>query len=232
MHDILSYLAAVYDPIAIILYGSFADGTNTLFSDFDALLITRDGERKHDAGYVDCTQLDVSVRPLADFENGFDPAEYVRLCGGTILLDRNGIAAGLLETVNRFLDTQASKAPNELCSEVEWCEKTLRRAERSDNEGIFRRHQLLAESLPIYCDVCSRRYLGPKKTLELLERKDRKAFALYVRALQSSDPASLGEWIALIRAQFEKKLPLKKAKADTPAAASCRKKRAQPCVSG
>ncbi len=232
MHDILSYLAAVYDPIAIIVYGSFADGTNTLFSDFDALLITRGGERKHDAGYVDCTRLDVSVHPLSDFENGFDPAEYVRLCGGQILLDQNGIAAGLLETVNRFLDIQASKVPDELCSEVEWCEKTLRRAQQSDNEGLFCRHRLLADSLPIYCDVCSRRYLGPKKTLENLERKDRKAFALYVRALRSADPASLGEWIALIRAQFEKRLPAKKAEADLPAAVSCRKKSVQPCTSG
>ena len=47
MQDILTYLAAEYDPLAIIVYGSFADGTQNLFSDFDALLITEGGARRH-----------------------------------------------------------------------------------------------------------------------------------------------------------------------------------------
>ena len=86
MNDILTYLAAKYDPAAIIVYGSFADGSSNLFSDFDALLITADGERKHDDSFVDCTQLDVFVHPMSDFQGDYDPAEYVQVYGGQILL--------------------------------------------------------------------------------------------------------------------------------------------------
>ena len=45
MNDILTYLAAKYDPAAIIVYGSFADGSSNLFSDFDALHHSRRGEK-------------------------------------------------------------------------------------------------------------------------------------------------------------------------------------------
>ena len=101
MNDILTYLAAKYDPAAIIVYGSFADGSSNLFSDFDALLITADGERKHDDSFVDCTQLDVFVHPMSDFQGDYDPAEYVQVYGGQILLDRDNVAATLLEKVAR-----------------------------------------------------------------------------------------------------------------------------------
>ena len=145
MHDILSYLAAAYDPIAIIVYGSFADGTSNLFSDFDALLVTADGERRHDDRFVDFTQLDVFVHPLSDFQGEYDPAEYARIYGGQILLDRDGVAAALLERVTQWVDSRAKKTQEELDFNVSWCEKTLRRAERTDAEGCFRRHWLLVE---------------------------------------------------------------------------------------
>ena len=153
MHDILSYLAAAYDPIAIIVYGSFADGTSNLFSDFDALLVTADGERRHDDRFVDFTQLDVFVHPLSDFQGEYDPAEYARIYGGQILLDRDGVAAALLERVTQWVDSRAKKTQEELDFNVSWCEKMLRRAERTDAEGCFRRHWLLVESLEIYTEL-------------------------------------------------------------------------------
>ena len=109
MQDILSYLAAEYDPLAIIVYGSFADGTQNLFSDFDALLITEGGKRRHDDRFVDCTQLDVFVYPLSDFQGDYDVTEFTQVYGGQILLDRGGTAAALLDKVRQSVEGQAHK---------------------------------------------------------------------------------------------------------------------------
>ncbi len=204
MHDILSYLAAAYDPIAIIVYGSFADGTSNLFSDFDALLVTADGERRHDDRFVDFTQLDVFVHPLSDFQGEYDPAEYARIYGGQILLDRDGVAAALLERVTQWVDSRAKKTQEELDFNVSWCEKMLRRAECTDAEGCFRRHWLLVESLEIYTELRGWPYLGPKKALAQLEKKDRAVFALYEKALTQNEYAFLAAWVEHIRERYEK----------------------------
>ena len=153
MQDILSYLAAEYDPLAIIVYGSFTDGTQNLFSDFDALLITEGGKRRHDDRFVDCTQLDVFVYPLSDFQGDYDVTEFTQVYGGQILLDRGGAAAALLDRVRQCVEGQAHKTRDELRLDVKWCEKMLRRAERSDAEGAYRRHWLLVDSLEIYTEV-------------------------------------------------------------------------------
>lgn len=205
MNDILTYLAAKYDPAAIIVYGSFADGSSNLFSDFDALLITADGERKHDDSFIDCTQLDVFVHPMSDFQGDYDPAEYVQVYDGQILLDRDNVAATLLEKVARYLDERAGKTREELALNVSWCEKMLRRAERADAEGSYRRHWLLTDSLEIYTEVRGWRYLGPKKALRQMEKKDKGAYALYEKALCENDYSSLAAWIEHIRSRFEKK---------------------------
>ena len=204
MHDILSYLAAQYDPVAIIVYGSFADGTSNLFSDFDALLITQDGQRRHDDRFVDCTQLDVFIHPLSDFQGEYDPAEFARIYGGQILLDKNGVAAALLDKVQSWVDSRAKKTQEELGFNVSWCEKMLRRAERADAEGCFRRHWLLTESLEIYTELRGWPYLGPKKALAQLEKKDKAVFALYETALTAGDYESLAAWVEHIRERFEK----------------------------
>jgi len=204
MHDILSYLAAQYDPVAIIVYGSFADGTSNLFSDFDALLITQDGQRRHDDRFVDCTQLDVFIHPLSDFQGEYDPAEFARIYGGQILLDKNGVAAALLDKVQSWVDSRAKKTQEELGFNVSWCEKMLRRAERADAEGCFRRHWLLTDSLEIYTELRGWPYLGPKKALAQLEKKDKAVFALYETALTAGDYESLAAWVEHIRERFEK----------------------------
>ena len=203
MQDILSYLAAEYDPVAIIVYGSFADGTQNLFSDFDALLITEGGERRHDDRFVDCTQLDVFVYPLSNFEGDYDVTEFTQVYGGQILLDRGGAAAELLDRVQKHVDGQTRKTRDELRLNVSWCEKMLRRAERTDAEGAYRRHWLLVDSLEIYTELRGWPYLGPKKALRQLEKKDKEGFSLYEKALCTGDYESLADWVAQIRVRFD-----------------------------
>ena len=205
MQDILGYLAAEYDPLAIIVYGSFADGTQNLFSDFDALLITEGGARRHDDRFVDCTQLDVFVHPLSDFQGNYDVSAFTHVYGGQILLDRNGVAAALLEKVQKYVDGQARKTRDELQLDVSWCEKMLRRSERTDAEGSYRRHWLLVDSLEIYTVLRGWPYLGPKKALRQLEKKDREGYALYEKALCKGDYESLADWVGHIKARFDNK---------------------------
>ncbi len=205
MQDILTYLAAEYDPVAIIIYGSFSDGTHTLFSDFDALLITSSGTYKHDDRFIDCTQLDVSIYPLSTFQNDYDPAQFTQIYGGQILLDRGGIAQKLLEDVQNCVDAQSCKPLDALALDVDWCEKMLRRAERTDAEGSFHRHLLLVSSLEIYMQLRSWHYLGPNKALSQLRQKDKAAFVIYSNALFQSDYSSVAQWIAYIRERFDRR---------------------------
>ena len=49
---IIDYLKKTYQPESIIVYGSFADGSANLNSDFDALIIAGK-EKLHDSSFVD-----------------------------------------------------------------------------------------------------------------------------------------------------------------------------------
>ena len=42
LEKIIEYIKQKYNPLSIILYGSYANGTNDLNSDFDALVISYD----------------------------------------------------------------------------------------------------------------------------------------------------------------------------------------------
>ena len=45
MEQILEYLKNTYSPVSILVYGSFADGTNDETSDFDCMLIVSEIEK-------------------------------------------------------------------------------------------------------------------------------------------------------------------------------------------
>ena len=55
---IISYLKETYQPDAIIVYGSFSDGSANKNSDFDALVIASHS-KEHDSSVIDGTILDV-----------------------------------------------------------------------------------------------------------------------------------------------------------------------------
>ena len=65
LEKIIEYIKQKYNPLSIILYGSYANGTNNLNSDFDALVISYDHEQFHDTSFVNDIQLDVFVYPAS-----------------------------------------------------------------------------------------------------------------------------------------------------------------------
>ena len=197
---IRQYLLQTYQPEAILVYGSFADGSAGENSDFDALVIAR-GEKRHDASVVGGIVLDVFVVPPEFFAGAYDPEEFIQLADGKILLDKNGTADRLQRQICDHLARWTPKTDAELWQELEWCRKMIARTQRGDAEGYYRWHWLLTDSLEIYFDVQRRYYRGPKKALRQLAQEAPQAYCLYTQALQTLDRDALTRWIDFLSAQ-------------------------------
>ena len=199
MEQILRYIQETYDPLSIILYGSYADGTNGLNSDFDALVITADHEQFHDTSFVDGIPLDIFVYPVRYFEDDYACEDFVQIFDGRIITDSGGIGKALQENVRVYLKNRPSKTSAELQADIDWCVKMSARAKRCDCEGLFRWHWVLVDSLEIFCDVMQHPYLGPKKALKWMEEAQPKSFYCYNRALQNLRIECLAEWVTHIK---------------------------------
>lgn len=197
METILNYLKETYQPSTLILYGSWADGSNNEGSDFDCLLLCDRAEPYHDVSIVDGIQLDAFVYPQ-DSVRDADLSEFLQIHDGRILLDETGAGAALKEAVNAYITEAASQAREESLAQLDWCRKMLIRARRGDAEGYFRWHWLLCDSLEIWCGLQGQFYFGPKKTIRYLKETDPKGFALYEKALSVMDPQALADWIEYI----------------------------------
>lgn len=192
--SILQFLRDKYRPQSIVVYGSWADGTNGPGSDFDALLIA-EGERRHEDSILEGIPLDVFIEPPESFQRAFEPADYVQIYGGRIVEDRGGLARGLLEQVRACVAQLPRKTRAEVREELTWCRKMLERTRRSDDEGLYRWHWLLTDSLEIFCDVAGEPWLGPKKALRRMAASFGVAAILYRRALREMTPQALKDWI-------------------------------------
>lgn len=198
MERVIKYIKDKYNPLCIILYGSYADGTNNLNSDFDALVIAADHEQFHDTSFVDGVPLDVFVYPSMYFEGEYECEDFVQIHDGRIITDSNGIGKTLQENVRAYLRKLPVKSSEEIQASVDWCVKMFERAKRGDCEGMFRWHWVLIDSLEIFCDIMHHPYFGPKKTLKWMEEKHPKFFDCYKKALQNLDMECLEEWVNLI----------------------------------
>ena len=98
------------------------------------------------------------------------PNDFLKLHGGRVLLDKSEIGAGLLQRVNAFLETAPEVMSKESAAhERAWLWKMLDRALLGDPEGDHRRHWLLCDLPEAWCKLTARRYLGPKKTLQVMK---------------------------------------------------------------
>lgn len=195
MRSILSYLQDRYQPLSIILYGSYADGSNSPNSDFDALVVISDGNKYHDASIVDGVRLDVFVLPLAALEQDIDYNEFLQIADGTLIMDTNGIGCSLKNKVLAYRDSIPPKSAEDIQEELEWCKKMLSRAERKDTEGYYRWHWLLTDSLEILCDILREPYRGPKKSLRWLKENRPYLYSVYGDALRKADIEALQKWV-------------------------------------
>lgn len=204
MEEIIEYIKREYAPLSLIVYGSYADGTNNLGSDFDALVISGEHGKFHDTSFVNGVQLDVFVYPLSYFAGDYSCEDFIQVVDGKLIMDSEDAGKNLQQRVLTYIQNRPHKTRAELQSELEWCVKMLERVKRADAEGMFRWHWLLTDSLEIFCDVVQHPYLGPKKTLIWMKEKQPDAFALYEKALKSLCFEKLENWINHIRKSYYK----------------------------
>lgn len=198
MNKIIEYIKQNYKPISIIVYGSYADGTNNLNSDFDALVISSGHKEFHDTSFVNGIQLDVFVYPESIFSADYNLDDFVQIMDGQIIMDTENKGALLKKQVLTYITTKQNKTDDEIKASIDWCLKMFARTHRGDIEGIFRWHWVLIDSLEIFCDVVHHPYLGPKKTLKWMERNHPSAFNLYQKALFEFCEDSLSNWIQFL----------------------------------
>lgn len=202
MDEILNYLREKYTPTGIIVYGSFANGTNGENSDFDALAMTNKDDISdylHDHCVVAGVTLDVHIYPERYFTGKIEYEDFIQVFDGRIMLDENGTAQKLKDAVNRYIDSIPPKTPAENEQNVSWCEKLLLRGQRGDAEGFYRLHLLLTESLEIYADLQGWYYFGPKKTLLRMKTEDGESYRRYEAAVRGFDAEDIRQWVERLR---------------------------------
>ena len=199
MEKIIEDIKQRYNPLSIILYGSYANGTNNLNSDFDALVISFDHEQFHDTSFVDGIQLDLFVYPASYFEGDYDCNDFIQIFDGKIIVDHDEQGKALQAKVQSYLQNRPQISNAEIDASVNWCIKMLALVKRCDAEGMFRWHWVLIDSLEIFCDVMRQPYWGPKKSLKWMEENHPTAFACYQTALTDLSMESLENWILYIK---------------------------------
>jgi len=192
-----------YQPLSIIVYGSFADGSDNENSDLDILLISKDSTCIHDTSIQNGIQLDAFVKPKDSFAD-FNLEDYVQIFDGIVVFDTDDFGKKLINKVNRYLDCLPKKTNEEKKEEVSWCQKMLLRIQRNDTEGLYRWHWLLIDSLSIYFDVIDVSYHGPKKALIFMKENHPDAYILYDSALRKMDSVSIRNWIFFISEALNK----------------------------
>ena len=199
MEQIIKYIQKEYSPLSIILYGSYANGTNNLNSDFDALVISSCHEQCHDTSFADGIQLDVFVYPASYFDGDYKCEDFIQIFDGRIIADSHDIGKSLQANVQAYLQNRSHKTSTEIQANIDWCVKMFERVKRNDAEGMFRWHWLLTDSLEIFCDAVHHPYLGPKKSLAWMKENHPQAFACYEKALSDFSMESLSGWISYLK---------------------------------
>ncbi len=202
MDKIIEYLKEKYEPISIIVYGSYADGTNNANSDFDALVISKQHESFHDISVVGGILLDVFVYPENYFQDNVSYADFLQISDGIVIWDTNGFGKNLKSKVVGFIDSLPRKSDNEIQNDIEWCKKMVLRIKRGDAEGAYRGHWVLVDSLEIFCEVMHHTYNGPKKSLLWMKKECPEAFLYYLDALKSFTLDATEKWIQYLETAF------------------------------
>ena len=193
MDEILSYLMQAYHPLAMIGYGSYANGTQNAQSDFDVLLICRECPCRHDGSVIAGVRLDAVLRTPQEVLDENAPQELITVHDGVILLeDESHIARQLIDRVRAYAASHAVRDEAEKQHLRQWSMKMLERAARGDAEGLYRAHWLLTDSLEIYCVMRDCYYFGPKKTIRTMRTQDPQGYALLEKTL--NDLSCLQKW--------------------------------------
>lgn len=178
--NLKNYLINRYNCHSIILYGSYANGTQIKESDIDVICFSDNINPQNDTSKLLDIQLDAWIYPTEKMDNYED---LIHIDDGVILLDKKSICNQLMNNISHLYKEPIYISENEVNFNKSWLIKMLSRAKKEDTEGNFRYHLLLTQSLEIYFQIIKVRYMGPKKSLEYLKNKDTEAFRFFKKAL-------------------------------------------------
>lgn len=196
MERIIEYLKSTYDPISILLYGSYADGTNDETSDFDCMLIVPKKDKNHDDAVIDGVQLDCFIFTEEEVQNE-EVYPYLTAYDSNIVLD-NGIGAGLKRRVHEYVAEHTNTAKEEKDFLISWIQKTVARITKNDDEGNMRAVSFLAESLADYFVLRDMFYFGSKKAIRYLKKEDTEGYVLFHDAVTVRSNDAIIKWAEYI----------------------------------
>ena len=192
--SIIRYLEEKYSPSSILVYGSYADGTEDRYSDFDCMLIVDEKTADVDNAVIGGVSLDCRIFTVFDtYSEDLEP--FLPVYDAVILKDRMGTARALKERVRGYVEA------NRVCPESEkrqillWSVKLLRRMGKKDEEGNYRAIELLSQSLSDYFRLRDMFFPGSRKAIRWLQENDGEGFELYRKALLMRTNSSIEDWI-------------------------------------
>lgn len=192
MEQILEYLQNTYHPISILLYGSYADGTNDPTSDFDCMLIVSKKDKNHDDTIIHGIQLDCFLFTEDDLRHE-DINVFLPACHSNIVWD-NGIGAALKRRVQEYVEQNTCTPEEEKKFLSSWIQKTILRISKNDDEGNMRAVSFLAESLEDYYALRDLFYFGSKKAIRHLQETDPEGYTYFHYAVTQRNNDAIIKW--------------------------------------
>lgn len=198
MDKIINYLKEKYNPLAIVAYGSFNDGMQDEYSDFDCMIIVKEKDKGHDDNVIDGVPLDCFIFTEDEVKSdNLDP--FITIYDGNIILDTDDVALKLKNRVQIFVEEHKVTSLSDKDFIRNWITKTLKRIEKTDDEGNYRAIFLLSESLSCYCELRDIFYFGSKKTVKYLKEHDSLGYELFHKAVTSRSNDDIKDWALYIK---------------------------------
>lgn len=198
MDKIINYLKEKYNPLAIVTYGSFNDAMQDEYSDFDSMIIVKEKDKGHDNNVIDGVSLDCFIFTEEEVRSdNLDP--FITIYDGSIILDTDDVALKLKKRVQGFVEEHKFTSLGDKDFIRNWITKTLKRIEKTDDEGNYRAIFLLSESLSCYCELSDIFYFGSKKTVKYLKEHDSLGYELFHKAVTSRSNEDIKNWALYIK---------------------------------
>lgn len=191
-NDVLAYLNETYHPRAVFLYGSFQRGDQDAYSDFDCALIVDEKPRKHDDSVICGVPLDCFLFTAKEAETE-DPDTFLPIYDAELVQD-DGVGKRLQSRVRDYVREHERIDDEEKTFIRAWIRKTVKRAEKGDDEGNFRAVAFLWESLTDYCVLWDRFYFGSKQTIADLRQLDPDGYELFHAAITEKSLETIAAW--------------------------------------
>ena len=175
-----AYLRDHFSCKTAVLYGSRARGDWDTTSDIDVIAFGDGIQMGHIAHRWENLFLDLFLYPP-----GTKPEpDWLRIHDGRVLFQHGSEGDEVLAATKEMFSSGPERmSPGDAQTTRLWLEKMLARADKSDIEGDYRRHWLLKDALEMYFLLRGRWYLGPKKSLALLQDENPAHFDAFRKAL-------------------------------------------------